>query len=183
LHREILFVIQGLSKESTPTAMIIENTLNIKEIWKKFIERLQFSIYNHLNTIREIAESTYYGRHLLLVNVEILEFDLKLLTYQLRFPSNRVDTKDLQKRVTEKCENIKERIENIIESQRYKNSEEFKDVIHMRLVNLLENCNKVENFDVNLSNTLNIKEIKIHQAIKTEFKSSGTYQNSFYYHF
>ncbi|GBC46709.1 uncharacterized protein OCT59_017758 [Rhizophagus irregularis] len=179
LHREILFIIQELSKESTPTASIIENTLSIKEVWKKFIERLQFSIYDHLNTIGEIAESTHYSRHLLLVNVEILEFDLKLLTYKLRFPSNEStdfdDTKALQERITEKCKDIKKRIINIIESQRYKNTEEeFKNDIHSRLVNLVENCNEIENWDVNLTDTLNIEEIlETHQAIKTEFRSSG----------
>ncbi|CAB5387849.1 unnamed protein product [Rhizophagus irregularis] len=178
LHREILFIIQELSKESTPTATVIENTLSIKEVWKKFIERLQLSINNHLNTIGEIAESTHYGRHLLLVNVEILEFDLILFTYQLRFSPNEStdidDTKSLQERITEKCEDIKKRIVNIIESQRYKNSEEeFKSDIHARLVNLLENCNDIENWDVNSSDTLNIEELlEIHQATKTEFKSS-----------
>ncbi|RGB37018.1 hypothetical protein C1646_66236 [Rhizophagus diaphanus] len=179
LHREILFIIQELSKESTPTATIIENTLSIKEVWKKFIERLQFSIYDHLNTIGEIAESTHYSRHLLLVNVEILEFDLKLLTYKVRFPPNEStdfdDTKAIQERITEKCEDIKKRIMNLIESQRYKNSEEeFKNDIHLRLVNLLEYCNEIENWDVNLTDTSNIEEIlETHQAIKTEFKSSG----------
>jgi hypothetical protein len=169
LHNEILFIIQELSKESTPTVSIgtiVKNTLNTKEVWMKFIERLQYAIYNHLNTIREIAESTHYGRHLLLVDVEILEFDLKLLTYQLRFPPNG-STEDLQERITEKCEDIKKRIENIIESQRYKNSEEeFKSYIHGRLIDLLENCNKVENLEGIL---------KIHQATKTEYKSSGIY--------
>jgi hypothetical protein len=182
LHCEILFIIQELSNESTSTASIIENTLSIKEVWKKFIERLQFSIYDHLNTIGEIAESTHYTRHLLLVNVEILEFDLKLLTYKLRFPPTDFDdTKALQERITEKCEDIKKRIINIIESQRYKSTEEeFKDDIHSRLVNLLENCNEIENWDVNLTDTLNIEEIlETHQAIKTEFKSSGTYRIHF----
>ncbi|PKY21705.1 hypothetical protein RhiirB3_525223 [Rhizophagus irregularis] len=177
IHNEILFIIQEVLKESTPTATINENTLSIKEIWKKFIERLQSSIKNHLNTIREIAESTLYSRHLLLVNIEILEFDLKLLIYQLRFSSNEStndDAEDLQERITEKREDIKKRIENILESQGYKDSEEkFKNNIHARLVNLLENCNEIENCDLNLNNTLSIEEIlEIYQAIKTEFKSS-----------
>jgi hypothetical protein len=185
MHNEILFIIQEVLKESTPTATINENTLSIKEIWKKFIERLQFSIKNHLNTIGEIAESTLYNRHLLLVNIEILEFDLKLLIYQLRFSPNEStndDAEDLQERITEKREDIKKRIENILESQGYKDSEEkFKNNIHARLVNLLENCNEIENCDLNLNNTLSIEEIlEIYQAIKTEFKSSSTFRISLY---
>ncbi|GBB94416.1 hypothetical protein RclHR1_02350015 [Rhizophagus clarus] len=163
LHQEILFIIQELSKEPTPTDVTIENTINIKEVWKKFIEKLQHSIQVHLNAIGEIAVFINYDRYLLLVNVEILEFDLKLLTYQLRFPSDEsvdVDIKELQERIREKCEDIKKRITNIIESQRYKDSEEeFKNDVHARLVNLLENCNEIENYDVNLNNTLNIEGI------------------------
>lgn len=185
IHNEILFIIQEVLKESTPTATINENTLSIKEIWKKFIERLQSSIKNHLNTIREIAESTLYSRHLLLVNIEILEFDLKLLIYQLRFSPNEStndNAEDLQEKITEKRKDIKKRIENILESQRYKDSEEkFKNNIHARLENLLENCNEIENCDLNLNNTLSIEEIlEIYQAIKTEFKSSSTYRISLY---
>ncbi|CAB4430408.1 unnamed protein product [Rhizophagus irregularis] len=96
---------------------------------------------------------------------------------QLRFSPNEStndDAEDLQERITEKREDIKKRIENILESQRYKDSEEkFKNNIHARLVNLLENCNEIENCDLNLNNTLSIEEIlEIYQAIKTEFKSS-----------
>ncbi|GBB88735.1 hypothetical protein RclHR1_15310002 [Rhizophagus clarus] len=174
LYNEVLFIIQELSKKSTSSpVVIIENTLSIEVVWKKFIERLQISIRNHLNAIREIAESTHYGRHLLLANVEILEFDLKLLTYQLRFSPN--GNTDFQENIIEKVKDIKKCIANIIESQRYKNSEEeFKNNIHARLANLLEDCNEVENCDVNLINALNIEErLEIHQAIKTEFKNSG----------
>ncbi|CAB4484431.1 unnamed protein product [Rhizophagus irregularis] len=180
LHHEILFIIQELSKEITSFIIISaenENVLSIKEVWKNFIERLQLSIQNHLNTIREVAESTHYGRHLLLVDVEILDFDLKLLRYQLRFPPNgsSVVGRALQERITEKCENIRERIANIIDSQRYKNSEEgFRDGLYKRLANLLENCNEVENCAMNLSRTLSIEEkLEIHRAMKSEFNSSG----------
>jgi hypothetical protein len=195
LHEEILFIIQVLSEESTPTTVVVNvtnKTLSIKEFWKKFIEKLQFSIQNHLNTIREIAESTHYGRHLLLVEVEMIEFDLKLLIYQIRFPPSNIDTGVLQEEIIKKCKDIKKRVINIIESQRFKNTEgefkndiytrfknteeEFKNNIYTRLVNLLENCNEVESINEDLSNTLNIKEMLIiHQTIKTEFKSSGTY--------
>jgi hypothetical protein len=170
LHHEILFIIQELSKES-------------KEVWKNFIERLQSSIQEHLNTIRKVAESTHYGRHLLLVDVEILEFDLKLLEYQLRFPPNGIVSKALQDKITEKCKDIKERIIIIIGSQRYENSEEgFKNDIHKRLRNLSKNCHEVEDYAHNLSTTLSIEEkLEIHQAMQTEFKTSGTNKNLFYY--
>jgi hypothetical protein len=172
LHHEILFIIQELSKESN--AIVVENTMSIKEVWMNFIERLQLSIQKHLNTIREIAESTHYGRHLLFVDVEILDFDLKLLKYQLRFPPNgsNVISKELQERTTEKCEDIKKRIINVIESQRYKNSEgEFKDSISESLADLLEDC---KNCAMNLSRTLSIEEkLEIYRAMKSEFRSSG----------
>ncbi|CAB4430519.1 unnamed protein product [Rhizophagus irregularis] len=66
----------------------------------------------------------------------------------LRFSPNEStdidDTKSLQERITEKCEDIKK-----------------------------QNCNDIENWDVNSSDTLNIEELlEIHQATKTEFKSS-----------
>ncbi|GES93124.1 P-loop containing nucleoside triphosphate hydrolase protein [Rhizophagus clarus] len=177
LHHEILFIIQELSKESTPSGITIENTLNIKEVWMKFIEKLQLSIKNHLNTIRETAESTHYGRHLLLADVEISDFDLKLLKYQLRFPpdGNNIVSRALQKRITEKCEDIKKCIADIIESQRFKNSdEEFRNSIRTRLVSLLENCNEVEECAVNLSRKLSTEEkLEIYRAMKSEFNSSG----------
>jgi ribosomal protein S10 len=64
---------------------------------------------------------------------------------------------------------------DITESHRYKNTEEeFKSSIHKRLVNLLENCNKIENYDVNSGDTLKIEEkLEIYQVMKIEFKSSG----------
>ncbi|CAB4384074.1 unnamed protein product [Rhizophagus irregularis] len=177
LYHEILFIIQELSKELSPATTLIENVLNIKEIWKIFIERLQISIQNHLNTIREIAESTHYGRHLILVDVEILEFDIKLLRYQLRHPpnSNGIISKALQDRITRKCKDIETRIVQIANSSRHKNSEkEFKKDVHKRLVNLLESCNEVKTCAVNLNKTLsNEEKSEIYRAMKTEFRGSG----------
>ncbi|GBB88387.1 hypothetical protein RclHR1_14960002 [Rhizophagus clarus] len=177
LYHEILFIIQELSKESSLTDMDIEDTLDIKEVWKKFIEKLQFSIQNHLNTIGEIATSSHYGRHLLLVNVEILEFDLKLLKYQLRFPPNEngVISKKLQEKITEKCQDIVKRIIDIKESEKYKNCEnEFRKGIQKRLLNISKNCIEVEDCAINLSKKLSIEEkLEIHRAMKAEFKGSG----------
>jgi hypothetical protein len=175
LHHEILFIIQELSKGITPDT--IENVSSIKEVWKNFIKRLQISIQKHLNTIREIAESTQYGRHLLLVDVELLEFDLSLLKYQLRFPPNRngIIDKVLQDSITRNCMEIKTRIVRIANSDRHQKSDkEFKKSIRMRLESLLESCNEVENCAVNLSKTLSIQEkLEIHRAMKTEFRGSG----------
>src|SRR2546430_5433587 len=75
LLHEILFIIQEISKEST--FMISDDFMSIEEVWKIFAERLQLSIQKHLYKISEVAASTHYDRHLLLVGVDILEFDLK----------------------------------------------------------------------------------------------------------
>ncbi|GBC01063.1 hypothetical protein RclHR1_04050006 [Rhizophagus clarus] len=177
LHHEILFIIQELSKELTPTTMLVENVISIREVWRNFIGRLQRSIQGHLNTIREIAESTHYGRHLLLVDIEILEFDLILLRYQLRFPTNRngIIDKPLQNRITRGCNDIKSRIMSIANNYRRKNFEmEFKKDIHQRLTSLLESCKEVEACAVNLNRTLSVEEkLEIHRAMKTEFRGAG----------
>ncbi|PKC03010.1 hypothetical protein RhiirA5_452565 [Rhizophagus irregularis] len=178
LHHEILFIIQELLEESTQNDMVIDHTLSIKEVWKGFIKRLQSSIQKHLNTIKEVAESTHYGRHLFLADVEILEFDFKLLKYQIKVAptdKNGHISWKLQEEITEKCKDIKNRIEVIIESNRFKDSErEFKNSIHKRLLDLLENCNEVEEFAINLSGILRMEEkLEIHRAMRTEFRGSG----------
>ncbi|CAB5361063.1 unnamed protein product [Rhizophagus irregularis] len=75
-------------------------------------------------------------------------FEIQNPLIMLRFSPNEStdidDTKSLQERITEKCEDIKK-----------------------------QNCNEIENWDVNSSDTLNFEELlEIHQATKTEFKSS-----------
>ncbi|CAB4430424.1 unnamed protein product [Rhizophagus irregularis] len=89
------------------------------------------------NTLSSISSETFQ---------EMLSRQNPLI--MLRFSPNEStdidDTKSLQERITEKCEDIKK-----------------------------QNCNDIENWDVNSSDTLNIEELlEIHQATKTEFKSS-----------
>ncbi|CAI2180938.1 10853_t:CDS:10 [Funneliformis geosporum] len=172
---EVLFIIQEISKVSINTT--IENSVNIKDVWKKFAERLQTSIRNHLITFKGVAESTHYGRHLLLINVEILEFDLKMLMYQLRYPPNEsgVVNKVLRTKIIENCVRIKESIAYIFKSDGYNNAEEtLKSGIHVRLENLSKNCDEVVICAENLSKTLSIEEkLDVHRAMKTEFQSSG----------
>jgi len=160
--------------------VLTKNGISIKEVWKNFAERLQHSIQTHLYTMREVAESTHHGRHLLLVNVEILEFDLKMLAYQLIYPYNGMFIdKALQARIIRKCEDIK----NTAEIYRINNGnsadEEFKDGIYKRLNNLRENCSKVAicadlgTDTIEIEKILGIKKLEIQQAMKTVFENSG----------
>ncbi|CAG8591908.1 3194_t:CDS:10 [Funneliformis mosseae] len=172
---EVLFIIQEISKKQIN--LTLENSVNIKDVWKKFAERLQTSIQDQLITFKGIAESTHYGRHLLLVNVEILEFDLKMIMYQLRYPPNEsgVVDKALRTKIIENCERIKESIADILKSEGYNNAEEtLKSGIHVRLENLSNKCDEVVICAENLSKTLSIEEkLDVHRAMNTEFQSSG----------
>ena len=58
------------------------------------MKRLQQSIQSHLNTIREVAESSRYGRHLLFAKVEMLEFELTMLRFQLKYPPDGINVVD-----------------------------------------------------------------------------------------
>ncbi|RIA89999.1 hypothetical protein C1645_805971 [Glomus cerebriforme] len=173
LYHEILTIIKELPKESRPLAIKDEGVMSIKEAWKNFAERIQLSIQRHLYTIREVAESTHYGRHLLLVSIEILEFDLKMLTYQLKNPRNGsfVD-RALQARMIRKCEDIKKRTAEITKSYKHISAEEPESDIYTRLETLWENCNKVETCAENWHSNIEEK-LEIHQAMTTNFKSSG----------
>ena len=165
LFHETLFIIQEISKVS------------IKEIWKKFAEELLNSIRNHLTVINEVAESTLYGRHVILANIEILEFDSRRLMYELRYPPNGIFVdKILQTKIMKSCREIKEDIVDILKNNGVE--ETFKIDIRGRLMNLLETCNEIQFCAKDLDQTLNIEEkLEIYHAIKTEFKSSGMFNN------
>jgi len=177
LFHEILFIIQEISKT---LVVKIENSINVDEIWKKFAEKLQLSIQKHLIIIKEVAESTHYGRHLLLVNIEILEFHLKILKYQFRYPPNGSSVVDitLQTKIKENCEKILEGISDILRSDGYQSAEKtFKSGIHERLENLSRNCKEVKICAENLGKPLsNEEKLEIHRAMKTEFKRSGMFK-------
>ncbi|CAG8617771.1 554_t:CDS:10, partial [Funneliformis mosseae] len=174
LFHEVLFIIQEISKVSKVTN---QESININEIWKKFAEWLQLSILKHLNVFKKVAESTHYGRHLLLANVEILEFDLKIIQYQLRYPSNgsSIIDKELRDNTIENCNKIVEGLSGILTSEGYNAAEEtFKKGIHERLSNVLKSCNDVKSSAENLGKPLSVEEtLEIHRAMKTEFKRSG----------
>jgi hypothetical protein len=173
LYNEILLIIQELLKRS----MSIENGAmsGSEEDWKNFAKRLQISIKKHLHTVKELAESTHYGRHLLLINAEILEFDLKMLKYQLKYPPNKSVDKALQERIIERCGEIKKSIFDIFGSDGYINSgEEFKSDIYERLNNLVNDCDEVKSCAENSSNTLSLEErLGIRRAMQSDFNSSG----------
>jgi len=154
LYHEILFIIRELSKkESIPAT--INNVISIKEVWKIFAERLQISIRNHLHSIKDVAESTNYSRHLLLVNVEILEFDTKMIEYSRN--ENYIN-KTFQEEI-KKYEDIEKSIIDISHSYTYKNAEEgFKKGIHNRLENLWKNCKEVGYIE---------EELEIHQPLNS----------------
>ena len=100
-----------------------------------------------------------------------------MLRYQLKYPPNRssVIDKALQRKIIEKCGEIKKSISDIIRSDGYINSEKkFKCDIRVRLDNLTKNCDEVEICAEDLTKTLSIEEkFEIHRAMQSEFRGSG----------
>ncbi|CAG8485482.1 12101_t:CDS:10 [Funneliformis mosseae] len=156
LFNETLFIIQEISKTEKPIAT------RIKEVWYQFAENLQLSIQKHLNTIQEVAVSAYYNRHLLLINVEMLELELNKIIYQLKY-----SPKVPRINVTKICRIVRKEIVNICKHYEYIIAKgTFKSVIDIRLEKILETCNKVE--------TSSIKgKLEIYRLIQNEFISSG----------
>ncbi|RIA80711.1 hypothetical protein C1645_866307 [Glomus cerebriforme] len=166
LYHEILIIIEIVSRESRNED---KDFISIKNVWKNFAESLQNSIQKHLYTIREVAKSTHYGRNLLLTNVEILELDLKMLTFQLKYQTNGIIINNALK----KCTEIKKSIVDIVKNDEYKkNKKEFKTGVYKRLQYLWRDCNKiVENLNSGIERELEIQEI--HQSMKPKFISAG----------
>ncbi|PKY55180.1 P-loop containing nucleoside triphosphate hydrolase protein [Rhizophagus irregularis] len=177
LYGEILFIIHTFESE-----------FNMREeIWITFAQRLQQTIQQHLYAIREAAELANYGRYFLLVNVEILELDLKMIAYQLRYQQN--DTlidNATQKRTKKKCEGIKERTVEVCKNYRANDNNEiegraFKSDIYKRLEILWENCDKVincvENSSTSVDSFLGTEELsemkKIDQITRLKLNKSG----------
>ncbi|RIA98473.1 hypothetical protein C1645_870713 [Glomus cerebriforme] len=169
LYHEILFIIDELSKEPIHGVIEDKDIITIKEVWTIFADKLQLSIQNHLHRIRNEAESTYYGRHLLIIDVEMLEIDLKKLIYQLKYPQNGIFDRALQDRIIKKCDDINKSIGDISRSNRYYNAEdELKDDIHRWLEILWKICEDVETCAENFSSNIDDKLI-IHKANISEY--------------
>ncbi|GBC08311.1 hypothetical protein RclHR1_08010001 [Rhizophagus clarus] len=127
LYDEILFVIQELSS-------ITKDVTNIKDLWKGFAERLQKSIQTHLCLIKNVAESTDYGKYSLLAKVEILEFDFTMLRNS---PNDYAS-------IMRKRDDIERTITNITNSSNFINVEgEFKKGIQDRLIRLWRSCDDI----------------------------------------
>jgi hypothetical protein len=182
LHHEISFIVDTF-----------EHKLNIKEVWKSFAQRLQQTIQQHLYAIREVAESANFGRYFLLVNVEILEFDLKMIAYQIRHQYNGVNIDNAtQKRTKKKCEGIRERTVEVIKNIRANTDNEieeseFKSDIYRRLEKLLGDCDKVItcvdylNTNIDLLEELpEMENLETDQITKPKFKTSGTFYRKLY---
>ncbi|GBC02767.1 hypothetical protein RclHR1_04800007 [Rhizophagus clarus] len=176
LYHEILFIIQNTKPSHSPALLIrIVKYKEQKERWKKFAEKLQISIQGHLYTIRQIAESSRYGRHCLLANVEIIELRTSMLKLQLKYPPDEVVDKTLQTYTIEKCEETKKTIVNMIEYCTNNNVEkEFKDFIFKKLDDLQKECDEIQVCAENLRKPISFEEkLEIHRAMQTEFVSSG----------
>jgi len=178
LFYETLFIIEEVPRRSI-FSYIFQSGIEVKDTWKKFAERLQQTIQSHLNTIREVAESLHYGRHLLLAKVEMLESDVNMLIFQLKYPPDGVKVVDVYKKlkIKQKCEEIKQQlIPNIKMSDEYLYvDKEFKNGLEKKLVDLIKICNEI--CSENSNNTLSIVEkLEIHR-IKFEFEydSPGMY--------
>ncbi|CAG8518815.1 4362_t:CDS:10 [Funneliformis mosseae] len=190
LFNEILFIIQKIMKAERPIATRVE------EVWKKFGERLLLTIEKHLNTIQVVAKSTRYGRHLLLVNVEILELGHYKHMYQSKYSPNRFAFDNIpQTRI------MTGRIHNI-----FPNFSTYNIIANGKLESHLDNrlrdlIKEVESYDNDLNETtLTLQEsvsirdecydlkpnksdtiqetniegkLEIHRVIKTEFKNSA----------
>jgi hypothetical protein len=170
MFHEVTQIISELPKTELPHEVNRGvSVLATRENWIKFCRNIIDSIKNHLRIICQKCEESKYGRHLVLVSLELVEFEYRIGKFILNNSPTPV-TGSIREEIELKCDRIRKDCEKILIDLLPKvELEYFQGQCIERIDKLLKDVEELEGF----GQLTHKDKLNIFKAMSSEFSGSG----------